>query len=577
MAMHLVTGYAGKEHVTAANQGSFYSGIIGTGKYVLNSGSKFSREIMSSNVIRIHDGDLINQGRHMTIAVNDYVDVTIDNGLQSVKRNDIIVARYERNTETGVESASIIAIKGTSGDTATDPAITTGDILQGDAIDDFPLYRVTLNGINIESVTCLYGDIMSMEDLIEEIGKKAVKNHAAASTEYGIGSTAVYGHVRVTAATNIAAGLSGYALSASEKNPNVAGSLANQVAGKMASRAIDATSGGTSGSTSLITSGAVYSGLSGKANSSHSHSTYLPLSGGTMSGATTMNNNVYLRGTSTAGQTGNLVGINNSNNIHFGSGFYDSGDYKTYLSSGGDLVYRARTGEHVWQIGGSEVARLHNTSVELPATVQFGNSIMNGNGVQFAGSTVSLYASTTVKMEDGSGGGVCITGKTFRPTGDAGDGSITMGNTSYRFGQIYSTKSAISTSDKNAKHDIHPFDEDTEKNEKIRKFFLLLLPCSFMFYNGDRNHFGFISQDVEAALKEVGLGALDFGGFCKDQKVVITKDKNGNEIETVVEGEYIYSLRYEEFIALNTWVLQTEIKRNDELESRIAKIEEKLK
>ena len=43
------------------------------------------------------------------------------------------------------------------------------------------------------------------------------------------------------------------------------------------------TTSATSGSTALITSGAVYSGLSGKANSSHTHS-YLPLSGGTVSG-----------------------------------------------------------------------------------------------------------------------------------------------------------------------------------------------------------------------------------------------------------------------------------------------------
>lgn len=41
--------------------------------------------------------------------------------------------------------------------------------------------------------------------------------------------------------------------------------------GNVTTRAIDTTSGGTSGSTSLITSGAVYSGLSEKANSSHTH------------------------------------------------------------------------------------------------------------------------------------------------------------------------------------------------------------------------------------------------------------------------------------------------------------------
>lgn len=49
----------------------------------------------------------------------------------------------------------------------------------------------------------------------------------------------------------------------------------------IATRAIDTTTGGTSGSTSLITSGAVYSGLATKAASSHTHS-YLPLSGGTL-------------------------------------------------------------------------------------------------------------------------------------------------------------------------------------------------------------------------------------------------------------------------------------------------------
>ena len=54
--------------------------------------------------------------------------------------------------------------------------------------------------------------------------------------------------------------------------------------GNVTTRAIDTTSGGTSGSTSLITSGAVYSGLDGKANFDHTHN-YLPLSGGTMNGS----------------------------------------------------------------------------------------------------------------------------------------------------------------------------------------------------------------------------------------------------------------------------------------------------
>ena len=45
--------------------------------------------------------------------------------------------------------------------------------------------------------------------------------------------------------------------------------------GNITTKAIDTTSGGTSGSTSLITSGAVYAGLSTKAASSHTHSSYV--------------------------------------------------------------------------------------------------------------------------------------------------------------------------------------------------------------------------------------------------------------------------------------------------------------
>lgn len=54
------------------------------------------------------------------------------------------------------------------------------------------------------------------------------------------------------------------------------------------------------------------------ATKSHSHS-YLPLSGGTLSGTLTMPNNKYIKGKDTAGSTLNLIGINDSNNVHLGS------------------------------------------------------------------------------------------------------------------------------------------------------------------------------------------------------------------------------------------------------------------
>ncbi len=159
MGAHLVTGYAGENHITAADQGQYNAGTVGTGRYVLETGSMFEAEVKSNNLIRIKDGDLVNQGRHISIAPDDYADCAIDNGLQAVKRNDLIVMRYTQNPNTLVESAQVVVIKGVSGDTATDPSYTTGDILNGAQTDDYPLYRVSLDGLNITTVEQLFSTV----------------------------------------------------------------------------------------------------------------------------------------------------------------------------------------------------------------------------------------------------------------------------------------------------------------------------------------------------------------------------------------------------------------------------------
>ena len=148
---------------------------------------------------------------------------------------------------------------------------------------------------------------------------------------------------------------------------------------------------------------------------------------------------------------------------------------------------------------------------------------------------------------------------------------LRLGSASYKWREIYSNTGAIQTSDRNQKDNIYALTD----NNKILQFFLLLQPVSFTFRDGTsgRTHIGFISQDVETAMKQVGMTDLDFAGFCKDQKHVLDRktrevkqtDPETGESYTVkeeyleeipVEGEYIYSLRYEEFIAINTMMIQ---------------------
>ena len=156
MSVNLITGYAGTAHITAAGDGAVNAGMFGSGKYVLNVGEKFGYEVISNNLIRIKSGYAINQGRKIELAVNDYEEVEIDNGLQGVKRCDLIAITYERNVTTGIETATINVIKGTSSDSYVDPEYTTGDILIGAEKDDFLLYRVKINGLSIEAVEPLF-------------------------------------------------------------------------------------------------------------------------------------------------------------------------------------------------------------------------------------------------------------------------------------------------------------------------------------------------------------------------------------------------------------------------------------
>lgn len=159
-----------------------------------------------------------------------------------------------------------------------------------------------------------------------------------------------------------------------------------------------------------------------------------------------------------------------------------------------------------------------------------------------------------------------------------------LGDANYLWRDIYSASGAINTSDRKEKIEIEPL------VDKYEQLFNLLKPVSYKFIDGTsgRTHTGFISQDVEEALAEVGLTALDFAGFCKDVKterkeVKTTDPETGEEIvekreEPITDEdgnpEYHYALRYSEFIALNTHMIQCQQRKIEELEARIKALEE---
>lgn len=159
MSLHLITGYAGEEHITSSDHASFNIAMFGDGEFVLDKGNKFEASVITNNLIRISDGDLMLQGRHVRLKENSYEELELENGSQGMYRNDLIVVRYSKASVTGIEKCEFVVLKGEASSTqGVDPTYTTGDITeQGNAlITEFPLYRIKYDGLNIQEVRRMF-------------------------------------------------------------------------------------------------------------------------------------------------------------------------------------------------------------------------------------------------------------------------------------------------------------------------------------------------------------------------------------------------------------------------------------
>lgn len=169
---HLITGYAGTGHITAADAAIFNAGICGPGKYVMDTAEKFAYNIISNNQIEISSGNLINQGRHINIPINTTETVTLENGNQGSSRIDLIVMRYSKDTATGIEQAKLTIIKGSDVATGINPIVPeyiSGDIADGAVTDDFPLYEVRFDGLVISKVEAVFEMLPSFQTIFEKI------------------------------------------------------------------------------------------------------------------------------------------------------------------------------------------------------------------------------------------------------------------------------------------------------------------------------------------------------------------------------------------------------------------------
>lgn len=174
--MEIVTGHRGTPHVTPYKVRDFNIGTVGAEDYVMAVGSELEAQLVSNNRIDIKDGSICMQGTHAVIPKNINDELTIENGTQGEKRIDLIVARYEKVADSGVESVNTVVLQGTpSKETPNVPGHVVGDIRNGDLKHEMPLYEVELDGINITEVRPVFKKLVSaaeQQKMIESLNGK---------------------------------------------------------------------------------------------------------------------------------------------------------------------------------------------------------------------------------------------------------------------------------------------------------------------------------------------------------------------------------------------------------------------
>lgn len=172
--MKIVSGRTGSPHVTSQQFRQMLEGIIGQGSYIITSGENLKPELSSNNLLKIRSGMMAHHGCISCVDIGTYDEVTLTNGSQGMKRIDLIVNRYNRNAETEVENCSWKVIQGKPvANNPAVPAYTSGNLQNGDLVDECPVFEVHYDGINVTEVKSL----LSVTDGLSELNSNLAKTN----------------------------------------------------------------------------------------------------------------------------------------------------------------------------------------------------------------------------------------------------------------------------------------------------------------------------------------------------------------------------------------------------------------
>lgn len=151
--------------------------------------------------------------------------------------------------------------------------------------------------------------------------------------------------------------------------------------------------------------------------------------------------------------------------------------------------------------------------------------------------------------------------------------SVYCGTNPNPFAGGYSSGGWKTTSDRRKKKDFRKLLED----DRFERFFELLQPMEYrLIENDEKMHMGFVAQDVEQAMTDCDISENEFYGL--EHAVFSEKDFESNEewekfLKQNGGANDMYTLCYQEFIALNTAMIQKLQNRCSDFEQRLSTLE----
>lgn len=153
-AITIYTPPSASPHIYAEDDAQVHRALIGDSGITL-ADNKLACTIVNNNTVRLASGVYSNQGYLICVSGGTNADLTVLSGTAGAYRRDLVVAEFNRGNGDTPDTHVFKVVRGadaTAEQDAVDPSLTQNDLRSGGTKRQEALYRLIINGTNIDEI-----------------------------------------------------------------------------------------------------------------------------------------------------------------------------------------------------------------------------------------------------------------------------------------------------------------------------------------------------------------------------------------------------------------------------------------